>query len=1534
MKKIFKPISIMLIIAMTLSMIPVFPAIFDTDIALASPVEPAPIAAGTIGNNAVVEPFAMTGVEVINDRVAIIHLNNEIGSHFGMLALARANYLTYFMQVDGQWLQDTKEMPVGVGSRIYIRDDQKSFELVLGSATPDLPEPSAGNIRFNPAGGIIAFNFRDRDFIPYYYFHDEDQHMQSGDVWVRDIHDQPLTGISVAYGPQTLGAQPFLALEEARILDSRSIYVRFNQRITLTPADAGQAMSWNNNLLNGPFAAGNAANFTLGTAYNLVAAGDNPDLLLAHSFELSAHHPVSQGHGNGREFILTYNGDILAGVSYSIDWGHVNLRGLINAAGMPEANPTPRVTAVIAPLDNVPVADFNLLGAELVRSQSGREELVLTFDRPMSFTRIAEESRFRTRNAPAGAPWMAKFHDLIDENAPDTPANRSAYFQSLHETSTGMTGTVLTADDIRTILSFGGVYAGTTAGNVPFLDVFRGDNVIGYFRNNYTMVLHNQNRFQINLINANVSILDGAIVGFGTRNAWNTGTGIPAHATEPAPDRVGQLLSATNGFRNTAIVDFPIALNPTITPWADGFDPNWNQGVVITPTYALFNHNDVYFFQFDGIKDPLIGGLSGDVRHSVNLPGTRVFAPDGRQFGPGGTGGYGAMELSYVVQGRYPAYVIENKWIRTLIVPSNAARFLEFVFKPTGHDAFYTNPAATNYNITGHGSAYPPSGIGGGTFVLGWLLVWGGTFPVFDGCEHGHVWTTPFDYEIIHHSDGAVSVRHTITNDQNVPVVAGTGASFVPSSNNVHIGGDFTPFSPGLEYTIEYIIRPDSPVVDMAITVHNPAQVARTYEFYVCNTLAPGEVTEWGHGSMKHIDNNQICMVQGWPAPNVAVNLNTGEASNDRSSADVLMYSGFNFAANVPLEDYLPQWIRDRKFAGQGQTYNQVTGGVNRQHFYEWYTTRYLAGNNNLTTFSTDLNRRPQADWYGAVNLRNLEGIMRAGPDINQYTPSIKYWIWGYREMFDNLPFERQSGNAGRPYLEPWAGTGDQYFSNRAIAAGDTHHWVESYFHTFGLDMATNANENAMAHIKFYCEGMAGLVRPVVEIYDTKLLQQVTARMTAGGNVQTWTYTSQIMAHEVFESSVQVAEDGVRVTVELFLGNSASGTPFFTAWAYSGRPFVRIGSVPAYRGPNGDNIDYWTDRESPVEQVFISHGTSIDIPGRVPAEGNVQYRLREVFAWAEPFSADGKGILIWSQDRGDVGEVTITSGVNNPGHVINSNGPRGTPNNTVSTWWHTFDFITLRGHEPGSTVVLRATAKDENIAVPNSIYAEITVNVRQPLYLTVPYNPGNTAGTTPGHALARNMYSPYRFNMDMNLLLTIGHHHLDDIQGPITVSIYDRNHGVAEPFITFNDLEIGENLLYIPAYTFPREEFYRIVARSADGQAFGFEFFRVDGYSDIDWNRTLFVSGSDVIVRFEKKNASVLNTLLLASGATAFVNDTEFSVSVGTDTAAATSNTNTLIISGGAAVLTEGVNFVEVLGIRLPDYPHYEAFTISDTLTR
>ncbi|MDR1156732.1 MAG: hypothetical protein LBK75_00275 [Oscillospiraceae bacterium] len=1415
------------------------------------------------------DAFKIVDVQVQNERVAIVYLNNEVGTHFEQYALARSNYLTYYLKLDGEYLHDNKQVNVGADSRIYIRDDKRSFELVLGSSTGTLDAYSGPT--FKNEGGTLQFDFKSREFIPWYHNWEEDQQEQSGDVWVRDCNDNPMSEEAVVYAAGSYAAAPILAVEEINILDTRAIYVRFNQRIVLSENNAGQNMTGTDSLLNRAYAGGS----NLGSTYNIVGGGAT--LQASYSYRIDADHPLGTV-GEGREFILYYNGDIQSGAEYTYSWSDADIKGLINAAGQ---NGTSALAGAIPALAAVPASDFKLLKAELTESESGKFEIELTFDRPFAYTRIADASRFRTVNqANNVGAWANKLYDVIDPDLPDADGNRN-YYQALFETATGMCGTVLTTDDLKEILTFHGV----KAGGRDFLSAFPGDVVIGYFKDSHTIVVNNNNRLAVTLdADATVSIKAGALVGYGTRGSWGTQT-----VTNPglANGTVGVINQRTNGPRNTVIGDVAIVKSAEMIPYAEDYDPSWDKGVTATEDVVKFGHNDVMYFQYDGEKDPLIGGFDSRTRHAININNTTAE-------GLAGSDG----EMKYVVQSTYPSIVLENKYVKATIVPSQAARFLHFVFKPTGHDTFYSNPAATNYNIQGSNTLYPPETIGGGTFVLGWLFVWGGTFPVFDGCEHGQIWTSGFDYEVKEYPDGTKSVVCTLKNDQNVQISSG---GYVPSSTNTSIGSNFTPFGTGLEYTIEYKLAEDSPVVDMSISVKNPAQVARTYEYYTCNTYAPGTVSEWGHGSMKHIDAVQLLQHQGY---NQMVTVNTGEPSNDRSTTDVMPYGPQNLTA-AEATDVLPQSVKDRIFGNNIDAgRSNVTGSVTRADFYKYDTMRYMVNHSNSTNFANDLNRLPQADWSGSVNLSNLEGVMRSGKDLMKSTPGIKYWIWNYRQMFDNIPFERDSNNSARPYLEPWPAAGNQYFQNRAISAGETHQWVESYYHTFGLDMATNATPDASALLKFYREDLVdNRYRPVAEVYTTKLEKPITAVLRRNDNgevVKTYSYVSKIMAHEIIEADTLVPE-GTKITLELYEGNTATGDPFFTAWAVQGQAFE-------------------ADRTSPVTDVVISHQGSIDIPGRVARTGNAQYSVREVFAYNEPFSADGFEKVLWTKVGGDVDEVTMESGAT------------ATAPSPTNNWWHSYDYITLRGHEPGSSVVFRATAKDENIANPASRpYAELTVNVKKPLYLKIPNNPGNAAGST--NTYNRNMYSPYHFNLDMTVNLTVAKHDDDAIDGPINIEVWDRANERAAPFISFQVAGLGTHPLQIPAYTLPREEYYKIVARTASGDALGYEYFRVDGYSQIDWSKDVTASGGNINVRYTKKNSNVANTIVLAEDAAAYVNGVPCSVSVGTTTSGANSNTNTLIIAGGNDVAVTGQNTIEVVGVGFAQYPGY-TFTVSDTYVK
>jgi hypothetical protein len=207
MKLKVKLISLLLAVVMVLAIIPVM--------AIALPDDQAATVEAVLADGG---EFKIINVEVINQRTAIVHLSNEISLHFEQMALVRANYLTNFIKVDDTYLQTNKGVAVGSGARIYIRDDRKSFELVLGSSTGTYSGQT-----FRNQGGTIQFDFENAKFVPYYHMDDKDLQEQSGDVWVRDIDDNPMTEGVVAYPAGTYGAAPNLAVSEARILDSRSI---------------------------------------------------------------------------------------------------------------------------------------------------------------------------------------------------------------------------------------------------------------------------------------------------------------------------------------------------------------------------------------------------------------------------------------------------------------------------------------------------------------------------------------------------------------------------------------------------------------------------------------------------------------------------------------------------------------------------------------------------------------------------------------------------------------------------------------------------------------------------------------------------------------------------------------------------------------------------------------------------------------------------------------------------------------------------------------------------------------------------------------------------------------------------------------------------------------------------------------------------------------------------------------------------------------------------------------------------------------
>jgi hypothetical protein len=89
-----------------------------------------------------------------------------------------------------------------------------------------------------------------------------------------------------------------------------------------------------------------------------------------------------------------------------------------------------------------------------------------------------------------------------------------------------------------------------------------------------------------------------------------------------------------------------------------------------------------------------------------------------------------------IVTHTYNSLILENEYLKVILVPDFGGRILSIIYKPTGHEQLYQNPV---------GRPYGPQW---DAFYYDWLMVWGGIFPTFSEPEHGKAWCRPWSYEI------------------------------------------------------------------------------------------------------------------------------------------------------------------------------------------------------------------------------------------------------------------------------------------------------------------------------------------------------------------------------------------------------------------------------------------------------------------------------------------------------------------------------------------------------------------------------------------------------------------------------------------------------------------------------------------------------------------------------------------------------------------------------------------------------------------
>ncbi|GLW08980.1 hypothetical protein Misp01_41100 [Microtetraspora sp. NBRC 13810] len=496
---------------------------------------------------------------------------------------------------------------------------------------------------------------------------------------------------------------------------------------------------------------------------------------------------------------------------------------------------------------------------------------------------------------------------------------------AVKETLTGVSGTNVTADQVRGLLTFTGL---TTTSGRDVAQALRDD--AAYFPDASTLVIK---------LDSGQTLRAGARGGVAlAQSAVTDVTGATSTNTAPVPVR------APRNFTSPGI----------------GFNPNG-------PDYLKVNtHATTVFDRYDY-------QVSGD-GVSVRREGV----------------------ADKVVGQTIKTIEVENKYIKATFAPGYGGRLLSMIYKPTGNDLFYTNPVGTPYGF----SSTNPGTPGNSPFYQNWLMVYGGVFPTLTEAEHGKYWNVPWDYKI-DQRDGKFSITVTKTDDVDYP--------YKPSR---YVYGPT-----GIRTSVTYSVDARKPTLDMTVSLNNPGDQDKRFEYWTCTTLAPGAPTTSGSPTMSVVSPVKTIYRDPGYAWMESVEQPAGPPGSGLLKLDKLKQ--------------MSNWTRD------GIAYGQ------------------------------DLATMKQGNWWGVVNHENNEGVIRVGD--NTKTPGLKFWEWGQNKSFDTNVYSK--GNSARPYIELWAGASPKFFTPAILKAGQTLSWTETYLPTMDLGDVTNANANGAAEVKVDASG-------------------------------------------------------------------------------------------------------------------------------------------------------------------------------------------------------------------------------------------------------------------------------------------------------------------------------------------------------------------------------------------------------------------------------------------------------------------------------
>jgi hypothetical protein len=208
----------------------------------------------------------------------------------------------------------------------------------------------------------------------------------------------------------------------------------------------------------------------------------------------------------------------------------------------------------------------------------------------------------------------------------------------------------------------------------------------------------------------------------------------------------------------------------------------------------------------------------------------------------------GSLDTGTIVDRRFKAYVLENRYLKVTLVPGFGGRILSMIYKPTGHEELYRTEVGVPY------------GMKAGNFYYDWLMVYGGIFPTFPDAEHGKTWLKPWAFQVLKESAEGVTVAMSLTDDF---AFAGAPPKFRKGST-------------GIEATYVVTLKAGRAALDARVVLKNPGDRTIDYEYWTCTTLAPGSEPDHPRGTA---GAEIIAPVAAYTTPDWSANIAEGDAS-------------------------------------------------------------------------------------------------------------------------------------------------------------------------------------------------------------------------------------------------------------------------------------------------------------------------------------------------------------------------------------------------------------------------------------------------------------------------------------------------------------------------------------------------------------------------------------------------------------------------------------------------------------------------------